>query len=344
MAKTKSTQKKKRPSPDNIVDLTLEDDDDDDDAYSSDMRRAISASLNSVRKRIRSSTPASLRIKKVKTEGSSTRNAATAFLKDADGEIEVLEGDAVRQHQQQIQLSSPAAAAAASTQNNDDTVAVVGTRNHVRLPHARMHCTEKTFNNDLGYSLAARRAVNCVACEDCYCYVCDVPHQQCQGNWAEDHCLATDQGPRKEYWAQQRRARAQLKQQQGGGGAMTVSTTATARRRRREEPRPGSVICVTSALALRRSSRNGVGTTKTKTTVTIRTIHTTTSLVEAEDVETTLKWPIKSTSFTVPIVTATSVTHPPASVLRGTPTIPTTKINTATPSRGQNGIVRVDAS
>jgi len=226
MAKTKSTEKKKRPSPDNIVDLTLDDDDDDEDAYSSDMRRAITASLNSVRKRIRSSTPGtSLSEKKVKTEGSTARNVATAFLKD-DGEIEILEGDAVRQHQQ-IQVSSPAAAAGSTQNEGDDTVAVVGTRNHVRLPHARMHCTEKTFNNDLGYSLAARRAVNSECCQDCYCYVCDVPHQQCQGNWAEDHCLATDQGPRKEYWAQQRRAQAQLKQQ-GGGGAVTVSTATTA--------------------------------------------------------------------------------------------------------------------
>jgi len=72
------------------------------------------------------------------------------------------------------------------------------------LSQMRQHCTEKPFQNDTGYSLAARRAVNAECCDCCYCYICDVPAWDCQGNWKEDHCLATDQGSQKEYWHQRR--------------------------------------------------------------------------------------------------------------------------------------------
>jgi hypothetical protein len=53
-----------------------------------------------------------------------------------------------------------------STFDNDD-IELVGTKNHVLLPHMRQHCTEKSFQGNTGYSTAARRAVNAQFCTHC---------------------------------------------------------------------------------------------------------------------------------------------------------------------------------
>jgi len=221
------------PSPDNVIDLTLDDYEDD----------TVLVDLYSVRKRIRSSIPPAARnsstlIKKVKTEGGRKVKAEPSAPLDNnnDGEIEILD----HFPQDETTLSPPAAASSKSNNNNnanEDDIAVVGTRNHHRLPHARQHCTEKPFQIDTGYSLAASRAVNSEVCDCCYCYVCDVPATECKGNWNEDHCLATDQGQDKAYWAK-RRADGQtngLPAPAAASGAAAAAASAGAARHLRHE-------------------------------------------------------------------------------------------------------------
>jgi hypothetical protein len=80
------------------------------------------------------------------------------------------------------------AAATASAAPNGDDVELVGTKNSTRLSHMRQHCTEHPFSVDPK-----------LFCQDCYCYVCDVPASECE-TWERDHCRATNTGPTAYSW------------------------------------------------------------------------------------------------------------------------------------------------
>ena len=186
------------PSPDNVIDLTLDEEDAGDSL----------GYLDSVRKRIHSSSAASpaiaaASIKKVKTEGKHETNLAAPMALD-DGEVEILNNLPSRI------VDSPTGTDSSndkSESGTSDEIAVVGMRNQVRLPHARQHCTEKPFLSDdtgVACTWAKRQVVNMDFCDCCYCYVCDVPAKDCKGNWNDDHCFATDQGRVKSYWAKRR--------------------------------------------------------------------------------------------------------------------------------------------
>lgn len=224
------------PSPDNVIDLTLDDYEDD----------TVVWNLHSVRKRIRSSVPSAIKkkfkrirtsvppgIKKIKIQGSRRKKVKSEpfpsmALDNDDGEIEILDQLPL----DETTIISPAAAASLNSSSNnkketDEDIALVGTRNHQRLPHARQHCTEKPFQNDTGYSLAARQAVNSQVCDLCFCFVCDVPAKDCKGDWEKDHCLATDQGHQKAYWAR-RRAKVQKKGSQAAAAVAAASSATSA--------------------------------------------------------------------------------------------------------------------
>jgi hypothetical protein len=123
--------------------------------------------------------------------------------------------------------NTTSASASASNDNDgdDNDIELVGTKNHVLLPHMRQHCTEKTFQSNTGYSTAARRAVNAQFCTHCYCYVCDVLVSEC-ASW-EAHCLATDQGVMKHGW-QEKRQQAKRKRNAAAAVAARAAATATA--------------------------------------------------------------------------------------------------------------------
>lgn len=118
--------------------------------------------------------------------------------------------------------NATASASASATGGAGDEVELVGTVNELRLPHARNDCLEKPFQGDENYSLHMRKTVNQQFCDCCYCYVCEVKAGECQ-SWNE-HCLATDKGPKKLHWLQQRQARKQSQQQ-------TTTAVTTAPRR-----------------------------------------------------------------------------------------------------------------
>jgi hypothetical protein len=82
------------------------------------------------------------------------------------------------------------AAAAAASAGED--VELVGIKNSTRLSHMRQHCTEHPFAVDPK-----------LFCQDCYCYVCDVPASECEA-WETDHCRATNTGPTAYVWRQRR--------------------------------------------------------------------------------------------------------------------------------------------
>jgi hypothetical protein len=189
---------KKRLSPDNIVCIDLTSSDDEE-----------TECLKSVRKRLKSND-ITLSSTKVKTELSAQGKAKKPFVFFDD--VEVVEKEIGELMCLPVSNSGSA---------SHDDIAVVGTLNQLRLPHMRPHCTEKPFQNDLGYSLVARKAVNGEHCNSCYCYVCDVPVKDCE-SWKDgDHCLATDQGDRKHYWAQRRDA-AKGTLHDGGSTAFTT--------------------------------------------------------------------------------------------------------------------------
>lgn len=81
--------------------------------------------------------------------------------------------------------------------HGDDDVQVTGTVNAMQLPHMRPHCTNYLFVPHNSQS-------NSQSCHLCYCYVCDVPVNECR-SWPS-HCSATDQGPKAFYWKTLRRA------------------------------------------------------------------------------------------------------------------------------------------
>ena len=75
-------------------------------------------------------------------------------------------------------------------------VEIVGTVNEVKLPHMRPHCTEHPFQSG--------DDSNIQACDLCFCFVCDVPYNECK-EW-RSHCDATDKGPRAYHWKSLRRS------------------------------------------------------------------------------------------------------------------------------------------
>jgi hypothetical protein len=164
----------KRTSPDNIICIDLTKDVKDSDEDKNDLQR--------MKKKLRISPDA------VKSEAwpfPATSLVGFAGSNDDNcsdnDEVEVVED---------ISTYQPAATAAAAASKNDD-VEVVGTKNQVRLPHMRQHCTEKPFDFP-GFSTAARNATRMQFCENCYCYVCDIKAGECK-SWST-HSGASDHG------------------------------------------------------------------------------------------------------------------------------------------------------
>ncbi|CAM9392684.1 unnamed protein product, partial [Laminaria digitata] len=92
----------------------------------------------------------------------------------------------------------------------EEDVEMVG-RNGVELPHNRFSCPENPFD-------LAIEGTHMNRCELCFCYVCNRPATDCS-KW-EDHCHASDSGPRKCLW-KVLRARAKLALQYGGSPPVT---------------------------------------------------------------------------------------------------------------------------
>ena len=90
--------------------------------------------------------------------------------------------------------------------HQDGDVEVVGTMNAQNLPHMRPHCTRYPYQEmgreDYGDVGVGDAAANQRYCPLCYCYVCDVPVDECP-EWAY-HCQATDQS---NFWRQKRKGK-----------------------------------------------------------------------------------------------------------------------------------------
>lgn len=94
--------------------------------------------------------------------------------------------------------------------SDDAEIAVVGTKNHVNLPHMRQHCTVHLFNSNAHLFQTTRDEANQLYCDCCYCYVCDDKASECK-LWHK-HCNATDQGLDSVQWKRQRAATRTLKE------------------------------------------------------------------------------------------------------------------------------------
>ena len=84
--------------------------------------------------------------------------------------------------------------------DDEEEVIVMGSKNEVKLPHMRQHCTVHHFKLH-PYDEKVRQT-NHSHCERCYCYVCDCLVKDCIA-W-DHHCCATD---RTTYWQQRRKNR-----------------------------------------------------------------------------------------------------------------------------------------
>ena len=196
------------PDEEDVIDLTGDDDDDDVICFPPPpSSRSSGGGAGRARKRIKSedggamasSTSASETDEDSVEELLDRKPAAKTFLdSDSDDEIQIL--DAVSSEDDVSSMEPCAAAAKASSSNDDEEdVKVVGTKNHIRLPHMRQHCTEYPFQND----------AKLLHCPECYCYVCDVAVAECT-SWSS-HCRATNDGPQVGYW---NRLRQQAKDRQ----------------------------------------------------------------------------------------------------------------------------------
>lgn len=166
---------------------------------------AVAGNLHSADKRFKPSltvvqeSAALWSVAKVKIESAATTNAAAVLHADV---VEIQKND----HRTQYLPAVP------TTSTTTEDVEVVGTLNHTRLPHMRQHCTEKTFlASEINGCAERRKLANGEFCSDCYCYVCDVPVQECKSWMVGDafwnknyHCNATDQGMEKHFWAAER--------------------------------------------------------------------------------------------------------------------------------------------
>lgn len=162
-----------KPSPAiTIIDLV-----DDEDNGESPQKENLQQ-LDSVKKRLNSETPAEGESKKRKTSN------------DDDDDDEV------------VCVEQPARfCQAVSSTNGDADIELVGTLNEQRLPHMRQHCTVKPFSPN--------KSSNMQFCDDCYCYVCDVPVQECS-NWSL-HKDGTNEGPDACAWTSARKAKQEQK-------------------------------------------------------------------------------------------------------------------------------------
>ena len=77
--------------------------------------------------------------------------------------------------------------------NDDKETMEMGTENTMDLPHMRKDCTKHTFIPDVKYNTASSKVdTNYQSCDKCFCYVCDIPVQDCK-DWSI-HCNANDKG------------------------------------------------------------------------------------------------------------------------------------------------------
>jgi hypothetical protein len=140
--------------------------------------------------------------KKIKSEGTfprvtpafATTPATSLFLgaadvadDDDDGEVEIVDPTTL----------FPTFTPASNENNNnlldqDEDLRVVGTKNHVELPHNRQNCTNFPHN------ALVPATSNQQYCAKCYCFVCDTNASECQ-EW-DEHCHATDAGPYATKW------------------------------------------------------------------------------------------------------------------------------------------------
>jgi hypothetical protein len=221
-------------SPDNVdvIDLTSPSAapaEGKDNNHNENDDNSYSASLSGVRKRLSSPTPSvSVKsTKKVKIKAANTSkkgNVVNNDDDDDDDDIVVL--DPLEVNTLFCAPVSTATSTGTTTQTSGgdgDDIELVGTKNHVLLPHMRQHCTEKAFQGNTGYSSAARKAINSQFCSHCYCYICDVPVSECTA-W-DVHCQATDQGVMARSWKDKRQ---QAKRKRNAATAATTPAATTA--------------------------------------------------------------------------------------------------------------------
>jgi hypothetical protein len=72
-----------------------------------------------------------------------------------------------------VTVMQPGNNATSAPPDGNDDIELVGTKNHVLLPHMHQHCTEKSFQGNTGYSTAARNPS--IPVRTSHSYVCDVP-------------------------------------------------------------------------------------------------------------------------------------------------------------------------
>ena len=157
--------------------------------------------------------------------------AAARRVDDSDDEVEVV--DVPVQGWQSV-VNSPKgnlkddrspnnSSSTRETKADEDECAIVGSKGQnalVDFPHSRANCVSRPFTGD-----------KLVHCDNCYCYVCDIPASECKA-WPS-HCGATHGDPR---WRAEREA-AKRRRRLGGS-----APTAAPRPAAVPAPRPAAAI------------------------------------------------------------------------------------------------------
>jgi hypothetical protein len=191
----------KRASPTDVtIDLT------EDDVENGE-KEAGNSRLESLRKRLsRIPSVAAASKKKVKREPAGTETTSeNASTTDDRKPAAKTASEEDQEDVEVIEAPRFVPSVATGVTGTSDEIEVVGTVNQVLLPHMRQHCTEKPFFPDgTTHKTAAEQLTNNMkVCSLCYCYVCDVEASKCP-RWWDNHCSASNSGPRSAYWTAQR--------------------------------------------------------------------------------------------------------------------------------------------
>jgi len=183
--------------------------------------------------------------REAKREGSGGLRGGRKMNVD-DSDDEVVEVAPTEPVLERFATSAGAAASSSARQigggDDDDEIEALGTSNVLRLPHARHDCTQHSFVEDvlrkkgMGQSQAARNGLeaNKKTCDQCYCFVCDVPASDCE-SWAGPaltpstaHCLASSRGINAITWTRLRDEKKKSTSSSSSAGASSASAAASA--------------------------------------------------------------------------------------------------------------------
>lgn len=186
----------KRASSDGVIDLTFSD---DEDEGKSPAAAASVSRLDDIRKKLHSG--GRHRQKKAKTSsmmggiGNGDDDDEVEIIKTEGGskstesidyaDVEVVQAPTATMELASVtegQDNTSSTNSGDNGEDDDDDLVMIGTKNELRLPHMRPHCTKFKFqfNPSPRSSQTNDNNKNSDHCDLCYCYVCDCPVKDCK--------------------------------------------------------------------------------------------------------------------------------------------------------------------